>query len=136
MRNRKDDTRKDLELAFARVLRGRGHKVAKERKLSISAVADEAGLSAATIHNRYPDIAEQIRTEIGKSTRAQRDQKQLELQDAHAANRKLRDTIKELEARIVRLASENARLLTENATLSAIADAKNVVLAPAVRKGT
>lgn len=136
MRNRKDDTRKDLELAFARVLRGRGQKVAKERKLSISAVADEAGLSAATIHNRYPDIAEQIRTEIGKSTRAQRDQKQLELQDAHATNRKLRDTIKELEARIVRLASENARLLTENATLSAIADAKNVVLAPAVRKGT
>jgi len=136
MSNRKDDTRKTLEAAFARVLRGRGRKVSQDRKLRISAVADEAGLSAATIHNRYPDIAETIRAEVGKSTKAQRNKKHEELREALAANRRLREAIKDLEARIVRLASENARLLTENATLTAIVDAKNVSLTPFVRKGT
>ena len=135
MSARKDNTQKALESAFARVLHGRGRKVPQGRKLSISAVAEEAGLSAAAIHNRYPDIAELIRAEVGKSTRAQRDKKQEELREALAANRRLRESIKDLEERIVRLASENARLLTENATLTAIVDAKNVSVAHVVCKG-
>ncbi len=51
-RNR-ERTREELQLAILRI-RDKG------LKLSISAVASEAGVTAGLIHNTYPDIAEKI----------------------------------------------------------------------------
>lgn len=55
------DTRKELQLAIARIKHGRTKVVDQNRRLSILAVAEEAGLSPSKIHNRYPDVAQAIR---------------------------------------------------------------------------
>jgi hypothetical protein len=51
-------TLKSLELALHRITAGRAKNIKPKRKLSIAAVAEEAGVSTATVHNRYPEIAE------------------------------------------------------------------------------
>ena len=55
-------TRSEIEAAISRILQGTPKRVASERRLCISAVAEEAAVSNATIHNRYPDLAVRIRT--------------------------------------------------------------------------
>src|SRR5437879_2779632 len=51
-------------------------------KMSVTAVALEAGVDASLIHHVYPDVAEAIRALVGRSTRHQRDLKHAELVDA------------------------------------------------------
>ena len=68
---------RELRLAITRIEKGRSK--ANESNLTIAAVAREAGVSTALIHNCHPDIAELIRQSQGRSSRAQRDAKQLEL---------------------------------------------------------
>lgn len=46
----------------------------KGLKISITAVAAEAGVVPSLIHNTYPDIAEQIRGLVGRTARRQRDE--------------------------------------------------------------
>lgn len=133
MKKRSDGTRKQLELAFYRIQHGRPRVVKLGRRLSILAVAQEAGITAAAIHNTYPDLAEQIRAAVGKATRTQRDAKQDELREATASNRELRRELQDLKQRVERLASENARLLAENLTLKVIAVADNVIALPPKR---
>jgi AcrR family transcriptional regulator len=130
MKKRSDVTRKQIELAFYRIQRGRPRVVKPGRRLSILAVAEEAEVTAAAIHNTYPDLAEQIRAAVGKTTRIQRDAKQDELREATARNRELRAELQDLKQRVERLASQNARLLAENLTLKAIAAADNVIALP------
>ena len=54
-------TKKKLDLAIMRLQKGMTKIVPSGTKLSIAGVAKEAGVSNATIHNRYPEIAEKIR---------------------------------------------------------------------------
>ncbi|WP_175804303.1 TetR family transcriptional regulator [Burkholderia cenocepacia] len=116
-------TREELRLAMLRVKN-------KGLKLSISAVAIEAGVSAGLVHNTYPDIAEEIRAQVGRGTRQQRDAKAAEV-------KKVREQLKILRAErdaalgdIARLASINETLRQEVATLQAAASRKIVVLPP------
>lgn len=106
----KRDTRKELQLAIARIKHGRTKVVDRGRRLSILSVAEEAGLSPATIHNRYPDIAQAIREAVaGKvvpSTGHSRVPKVDKLKE-------LRETLAAREAEIRALASINLRLSTE-----------------------
>jgi hypothetical protein len=74
-------------------------------------VARQAGISAASIHNIYPDIAQAIRAKNGTSDRSALDAERLE--------RKRLD--------VARIASENARLVTENSLLKARLKSHNVV---------
>ncbi len=62
----KRDTRKELELAVARIEHGRPKVVSKARRPSILAVAEEARVSPAAIHNRHPEIAEKIRALVAQ----------------------------------------------------------------------
>ena len=78
----RDQTKQELQYAILRVKN-------KGLKLSISAVAREAGVVPGLIHNTYPDIAEAIRAKIGRTTRQQRDVTAAELAKA-------RETIKDL----------------------------------------
>lgn len=117
---------KDLRLAMYRIERGRAKS--GEPKLSISAVAREAGVTTALIHNHYPKVAEDIRTAQGKATRAQRDAKVELLKEERSRNRDLREQLDALKADVERLASINEVLLDENATLKARLGSKGKVV--------
>ena len=88
-----------------------------ETNLTIAAVAREAGVSAALIHNYHPEIAEIIRQRQGRSSRSQRDAKQLELQKERDKARHLRAEATTLRAKVALLASINEVLLDENRRL-------------------
>lgn len=124
-----ETTRKNLEMALYRLQKGRG-KILKGGRLTIAAVAKEAGVSTATIHNRHPEIAEQIRALQGKESRRQRDLKHEELQRIREANRALREENAELKADLGKLASINETLALENRVLRAERDGENVATLP------
>lgn len=102
----------------------------KERgdKLSISAVAREAGVVPSLIHNTYPQIAKDIRAQLGRSSRSQRDQRSAELVEARKTIRELRDQLRTAEHDIAKLASVNKGLKEEVTRLSAESTSKVVVL--------
>lgn len=112
-----DDREKELLLALRRIERGRAKT--DEKKVTIAAVAREAGVSAALIHNYYPSIAEAIREVQGRSSRAQRDVKHQDLRAEREKGRALRLEIEELRAKIASLASINEVLIEENRFLKA-----------------
>lgn len=120
-----DAREKELLLALRRIERGRAKT--DEKKVTIAAVAREAGVSAALIHNHYPNIAEAIREVQGRSSRAQRDVKHQALRAEREKGRALRLEIEELRAKIARLASLNEVLINENRTLKAEQNDSRVV---------
>jgi AcrR family transcriptional regulator len=89
-RNR-DKTESELKLALHRLQK-------REVKVSIAAVAKEAGVTPALLHNCYPDFAEEIRKLVGKATRTQRDTKHELLMEKREKNRQLREQIAGLKA--------------------------------------
>lgn len=98
--------------------------------MSIAAVAKEAGVSRALIHNKYPDFAEQIRKASGKATRIQRDEKHRLLMEERDRNRALRSENEALAKEVRDLASENEALRREMAVQQAIAAGKVTKLRP------
>lgn len=120
-------TEKALQLALSRMKRGRPRVVDKKRKISIASVAEEAKVSEATIHNRYPAIADEIRQITGKALKAQRDEKTQSLKLEKGKSRELRSEIEGLELQLKKLVSINAALQNENAKLKAEIAANNVV---------
>lgn len=116
---------KDLKLALTRIQRGRAHT--GETKVTIAAVAREAGVSTALIHNHYPNIAEAIREAQGRSSRIQRDLKEQDLSTEREKNRVLRQEITELRNKVACLASINEVLIAENYVLKEKHNAFNVV---------
>lgn len=118
-----DIRRKELQLALHRIVLGR----ANSKIISIAAVAREAGVSAALIHNHYPDIAESIRNAQGRSSRTQRDVKQKDLLAEKEKARKLRKEIFELQAKVANLASINEVLLNEISNLKSKQNSVNVI---------
>lgn len=121
-------TRKILESALYRISAGRPRLVSKSRKLSIAAVAEEAGVSTATIHNRHPEIAEKVRERQNKSSRKLRDKKHNDLKVEKSKNKKLRAKIYELTDDLAKLLSINVRLMEENERLDAIQNSVNVTV--------
>jgi len=110
-----DVREKELRLALYRIQKGRART--GEIKVTISAVAREAGVSTALIHNHYPNIAEAIREAQGRSSRAMRDVKQQDLIAEREKSAAYRQEVAELKAMISNLASINEVLLDENRTL-------------------
>ncbi|KII31314.1 TetR family transcriptional regulator [Pseudomonas fluorescens] len=122
-----EDREKDLKLALYRIQKGRTR--IGETKVTIAAVAREAGVSTALIHNHYPKIAETIREAQGRSSRAMRDMKQQDLIAERKKSAAHRQEIEELRAKVAKLASVNEVLLNENRVLKAkISDRKVVDL--------
>ena len=112
-----EDREKDLKLALLRIQKGRAHT--KESKVTIAAVAREAGVSTALIHNHYPRIAEVIREAQGRSSRAMRDVKQQDLIVERKKSAAYRHEIEELRAKVANLASINEVLMDDNRVLKA-----------------
>lgn len=123
MNNQKAHNRKKtvegIEQAIARVQQAQG-------KVSISAVAKEAGVTPALIHNTYPDLAEKIRRLVGKATRSQRDAKHDALIRERQINHALRQELAESRADLAKLASINQALINEVALLKGVATGKVV----------
>jgi AcrR family transcriptional regulator len=112
-----EDREKDLRLALYRIQKGRPHF--GETKITIAAVAREAGVSTALIHNYYPKVAEAIREAQGRSSRTVRDMKHHDLIAERKRSAACRHEIEELRAKIASLASLNEMLLDENRVLKA-----------------
>jgi AcrR family transcriptional regulator len=126
-----DARQRDLQLALARIQRGRAHS--GETKVTIAAVAREAGVSTALIHNHYPAVAEAIREAQGRSSRAQRDVKHQDLLAERERNRTLREEVEELRAKVANLASINEVLIAETRVLKAKQGDPKVVDLPSER---
>lgn len=123
-----ENREKDLKLALYRIQKGRSHT--GETKVTIAAVAREAGVSTALIHNYYPDIAEVIRETQGRSSRAMRDVKHQDLIAERKRSAAYRQEVEELRGKIANLASINEVLLDENRVLKAkLSDRKVIDLA-------
>lgn len=122
------DRVKDLKLAIYRLQKGRAHT--KETKVTIAAVAREAGVSTALIHNHYPAIAEAIREIQGRSSRAIRDVKHQDLIAERRKSAGYRQEIEALRAKLASIASINEVLLDENQTLREKLKERKVVQMP------
>ena len=120
-----EDREKDLKLAIYSLQKGRAHS--KETKVSIAAVAREAGVSTALIHNHYPAVAEAIREIQGRSSRAVRDVKHQDLIAERQKSAAYRQEVEELKAKLASIASINEVLLEANHTLKAKLRERNVV---------
>lgn len=116
---------KALRLALHRIERGRSHTGAKA--VSISAVAREAGVTPALIHNHYPAVAEAIRAAQGKATRVERDKKHDQLKKLRARIRDLDRELEEVREQRRRLVSINENLLQELEVLRVAAANSKVV---------
>ena len=127
---KKDRRREEIRLAILRIEKGRTRIVEKGRKLSIIAVAEETGISAAAIHNHYPDMADLIRRKLGVDMREQRNSIANKLKEIRTINKQHRDEITALKKEIALLASHNATLLLKNCELNAILQSDNVKLLP------
>ena len=120
---------KDLRLAMHRIQRGRSHTGAT--KVSVLAVATEAGVSDSLIYNHYPSFVEEVKAVTGKTARKQRDDKHEELKAERKTSGTLRADLATANARIAKLASINESLSAENDLLKArIASPKIVPLKP------
>ena len=123
-----EDREKDLKLALYRIQKGRART--GETKVTIAAVAREAGVSTALIHNHYPSFAEAIREVQGRSSRAMRDVKQQDLIAERKKSAAYRQEIEDLRAKVANLASINEVLMDEYRVLKAkMNDTKVVELA-------
>lgn len=128
-KSRQRNRQKTLEELHFAMLRVKN----KGKKLSISSVALEAGVTPALIHNTYPDLAEAIRAEVGRSTRQQRDEKVEELTKAKERISELRAELAAALADLQKLASTNETLRQEVATLRAVGAAKVALFPPRSR---
>lgn len=113
----RDKTLVELQLAMHRLQK-------RQEKASIAAVAREANVTPALIHNRYPDFAEEVRKVNGKATREQRDAKHSLLLSEREKNRRLRDDLSKFLVELQDLASINEGLRQELAVAKAISDGK------------
>lgn len=120
-----EDREKELKLALYRIQKGRAHT--GETKVTIAAVAREAGVSTALIHNYYPGIAEAVREAQGRSSRAMRDVKHQDLIAERKKSAAYRQEIEELRIKVANLASINEMLLDENRVLKARMNDRKVV---------
>ena len=118
-------THKAVRLAIVRIEKGRPNIVSATRKLSVMAVAEEAGVSRALIHRDCPDLLERIKGGVNKGVRQQRDAKQAELNEYKERNKELRSEVAELKAMLEKVQSQNATLIRKNMTLSSVQGKSN-----------
>ncbi len=115
----REKTKNELDLAIKRLQKGMTKIVPSGTKLSIAGVAKEAGVSNATIHNRYPEVAEAIRSLLKASQIKNLQLKQEGLKGFSIKLSKARKEIETLKSDLQKTQSINLRLLKENELLKA-----------------
>lgn len=127
-------TAKSIRQAIVRIEKGRPKVVKPGRKLSIQSVAEEAGVSRATIHNNHPGLAERIREAGNKAVRVQRDEKNTENKQLRAKYAALRQEHIQTRELNQDMASEMASLVAENQRLRVITESQKVVGFPSKKR--
>jgi DNA-binding transcriptional MocR family regulator len=122
-----ETTEKKLKAALLRLKHGKPKIVSSDRKISIRSLAEEAGVSDSTIHNRYPSIASEVREIIDKTYKSKSDKKQKSLKIEKEKTKDLRKYIAELEEENRRLVSINATLMVENKQLKSETLSENII---------
>lgn len=117
----RERTLADLQAALAR-LKSQG------ANLTISAVAREAGVTPALVHNRYPEVAEALRTLCGGALGPKHDRLRSSLASEQQTSRNLRSEVENLRQQVRALASVNEALRRELLLHSAVANGKVVPL--------
>jgi len=115
-------THKAVRFAIIRIEKGRPNIISDHRKMSVAAVAEEAGVSRALIHRDCPDLLERIKGGVNKGIRQQRDAKHAELNEYKERNRELRNEVAELKAMLAKVQSQNATLIRKNMALSSMSN--------------
>lgn len=119
---------KNIRQAIIRIEKGRPKIVDSQRKMSIAAVAEEAGVSRTLITRDYPRLHERILAGKGKTRQQQIDDKQQQLNQSRDRSKELRAELEELKAINAYLQSKNATLIMENKRLLAqTANSSNIV---------
>ncbi|CDZ79365.1 hypothetical protein BN59_03683 [Legionella massiliensis] len=121
-------TRQRIIQAIVRIQYNRPKVIAKDRKLSISSVAQEAEISRASLHNNYPDIIKRIQEIKSAISPTPIDKKDSSLKKLQRINKELRLEIQHLNSELSKITSINATILMENARLHSIVDSNNIVL--------
>ncbi|MDF3883911.1 TetR family transcriptional regulator [Cupriavidus basilensis] len=106
-------TRHEIEAAITRILQGMPMRVDRARQLSIAAVAEEAGVSNATIHNRHPDMAEQIRRILKEGREAVMAEKNTEISNLQRKLAEVRKALRKRDDEVRRLKTLNLLLAKE-----------------------
>ncbi|MEM5300195.1 TetR family transcriptional regulator [Burkholderia sp. JPY481] len=114
----KSTTRRRLELALRRLQHGKMQS-SSDARISIAAVAREAGVSNATVHNRYPDIAERVRRLHAKASRLSTKAMPDTVDILHRKLREAHKEIDQLKTDLARSQSINLRLTREHELLHA-----------------
>jgi len=123
--NDRNDTKKEIELAIARIQHGKPTRILKTRGISIAAVAEEAGVSNSTIHNRYPDLATKIRGIGNQDYPTQLKEKSGTLKKCEERLHVLRQENEQLKTDLSSSQTINLRLCKENEILKARLEMKN-----------
>lgn len=92
--------------------------------MTISGVAKEAGISNASIHNRYPDLADRIRETAGvlkeKGAKTQLTKRLGTIKEGKTKQARLRQELEEVKALLQKTDSVNAAFQLENGRLKAL----------------
>ena len=119
---------KAVRMAIIRIEKGRPNVVAKDRKISVSSVAEEADVTRNTINRDCPDLHTRIQGLMNKDVREQLRLKQIELNGVKERNKELRGEVKELEDINSCLQSKNASLMTKYSELERLEYAEDNVV--------
>jgi hypothetical protein len=123
---KRNDTHNKIRMAIVRMEKGKPKVVSSDRKISIKAVAEEAGVSDSLIHKDHSDLVRRIYGNNDKDYRSERDKKHQELKAERVKSKELRGRVAELESQLLKLASINARLELELTTLRSVKNSQNV----------
>jgi hypothetical protein len=123
---KRNDTHNKIRMAIVRMEKGKPKVVSSDRKISIKAVAEEAGVSDSLIHKDHSDLVRRIYGNNDKDYRSERDKKHQELKAERVKSKELRGRVAELESQLRKLTSINARLELELTTLRSVKNSQNV----------
>ena len=123
---KRNDTHNKIRMAIVRMEKGKPKVVSSDRKISIKAVAEEAGVSDSLIHKDHSDLVRRIYGNNDKDYRSERDKKHQELKAERLKSKELRGRVAELESQLRKLTSINARLELELTTLRSVKNSQNV----------
>ncbi|PSU85515.1 TetR family transcriptional regulator [Photobacterium phosphoreum] len=110
-------TKKMIRLAIIAIEKRRPKVVTINRKMSVAAVAEEAGVSRALIHRDFPDLLERIRGGANKAIAKQRNDIREQLKREKEHHKECCLKIKELSDMLANMQSINATLTQENKEL-------------------
>lgn len=122
-----ETTEKKLKDALLRLKHGKTKIVSSDRKINIRSLAEEAGVSDSTIHNRYPSIASEVRELIDQTYKSKSDKKQKSLKIEKEKTKDLRKYIAEIEEEKRKLVSINETLIARVEQLESETLSENII---------